>query len=812
MSKRIISIILTVLLVASISSLSAFSAAADTLSDDEVIAVDLKADLDLASVGDDDTQPDSQQVEDDLLAQADQLPGSIDLRDYNGMNYVTPVKFQNPFGTCWAFGIAAASEISFLHDNDLGVPAGEVNNTVDFSEKYITWYLYHAITEDDVMTGAVRASQVGEGHSLPELESKNPNAVFELGGFVSYASNFFASGMGPALEDTEVNGEYPYYYAGKNRWRQNDRDLTDELAAIRQSYFKAYYKSAAADLVKHGYIENVDEYDEWFDENWGEGFLLYTKSFQRSNYAGYDDWSLPLNAEYRFPAIASYFKNSYVLPEISGKNGDGDYEFRPLGLAAIKLELAKGHGVSIGFKADQSKPNQDVGDAGYLNTTNWAQYYNGAKQSDHAVAIVGYDDNYPKENFTRTANGETVEGSTPPADGAFIVKNSWGALTEEDKATVTYDIDGNPVYQSPDANSWGYEDSGYFYLSYYDHSISAPESFDFYTKDEIKYNETNYDQYDLLQGGQYNAFSFQTETKMANIFDAEEDEYLYQISYMTQSPMTTVHYAVYKDVEDNDPTSGVLLEEGEKTVTFGGYQRFDLKREYHLKQGQKYSVVITQSHKTDDADVYDMLFSYGMNEGENVTVTGVVNPGESFLYNSGEWVDLGAEDTKANCIDLLYNELLAGMGEEQVSEMLPNGKADLVIDNFPIKAFLVPDEIRGLDNLLGDADCDNLVSIMDVTAIQRDLAKLGELTETGLLLADVDQENGLSIIDATWIQRYLASLSCPEGIGKPVSTTPTPEPDVEPDTQPDTQPETQPETEPQGAPLVDDPTDPQIIP
>ena len=106
--------------------------------------------------------PQSAAVEQGLIDEAEKLPAKVDLRDFEGKNYVTPVKFQNPYGSCWTFGITAAAEISFLHDNGFGVPAGEVNDLVDFSEKYISWFVRHPITEEEVQTGHVRASQVGE--------------------------------------------------------------------------------------------------------------------------------------------------------------------------------------------------------------------------------------------------------------------------------------------------------------------------------------------------------------------------------------------------------------------------------------------------------------------------------------------------------------------------------------------------------------------------------------------------------------------------------------------------------------------------
>ena len=773
MCKRFISIILSLLLIASIGTLSAFSAAAnDPDSGKDRVPERLKYDLDLATVGDDDFAPASQEDEYDMIAQAEQLPSSIDLRDYNGLNYVTPVKFQNPFGTCWAFGIAAASEISFLYANGLGVPAGEENNTVDFSEKYISWYMYHAITEDDVMTGAVRASQVGEGFDVTEAESEDINAVYSFGGFASYASNFFASGHGPVTEDYPIDDSYPYYYAGNNRWRQSDRNESEEVAVLRKAFFKNTYRSAIASLIAGGYFENEDEYDEWFDTNWGPGFNLYEKSFTRANYAGYDDWSLPLNAEYRFPGVVSYFKNSYVLPEINDRDSDGNYVFKEVGLAAIKLELSKGHGVALSYLADQSQPDQEAGDEGYMNTVNWAQYYTGQKQSNHAVTIVGYDDNYPKENFTRKVKGEVVEGSTPPGDGALIIKNSWGALTEEDKATVTYDIDGNPVYQNPNANAWGYEDTGYFYLSYYDQSISRTETYEFYTDDEVAYEELNYDQYDLLQGNTYSDFSFETDLSMANVFDAEEDEILYQISYMTAVPKTIVHYAVYKDVEDGDPTSGILLEEGENANKLGGYQRFDLKNKYFLSKGEKYSVVITQQRAAEQGEKHDLILSYAFEDRPDATINAVVNEGESYLYDKGEWCDLSVDDMKAFCVNLAYNQLVEEYGKEDIDETLPRGKDSIAVDNFPIKAFLIPADVYGFNYLVGDADCDNEVTILDATHIQRELAGLKRLNETGKILADVDRDNEMTIFDASYVQRHIASLPCPEGIGMPYVSKP----------------------------------------
>ena len=84
------------------------------------------------------------------------------------------------------------------------------------------------------------------------------------------------------------------------------------------------------------------------------------------------------------------------------------------------------------------------------------QYYRGTGQRNHAVVIVGWDDNISKSKFR----------STPPGDGAWICKNSWGT-------------------------GWG--DSGYFYVSYYDPTFAMvgdlEASFTFILNDTVKYDK-----------------------------------------------------------------------------------------------------------------------------------------------------------------------------------------------------------------------------------------------------------------------------------------------------------------------------------
>ena len=510
------------------------------------------------------------------------LPSKLDLRDFDGKNYVTPVKSQL-FGDCWAMAMAAAAETSYLYANDMGVDAGKENKQVDFSEKYISWYVFHRMTREDVKVGRVRASQVGEGFDLTEAEKKIPVISAIFGGAFVGNVNLFGSGFGPVDESITVNGEKPYAY----------------------------------------------------DDLWS------------------GEWTLPQTAEYRCADSDALLRNAIKLPSPAQHEKDGAYSFCQEGVDAIKYELNKGHAVTIGVYSSH------VGFGGKSHNA----YYEGADSVDHAVAIIGYDDDYPKENFTRRdSDGKTVRDITPPDNGAFIIKNSWG-------------LNGDP------------DDDGCLWLSYYDQSIKTPLSYTF--DNNKKATARNIDQYDLLMTQWYATVDREEEVKMANVFDAEEDETLYQIAYMTTQPKTEVGYEIYKGIEDGDPASGELLEKGVVHHTFPGYYTIDIEEKYKLKKGDKYAVVLTMKHTDGDAVAYSEVFPYSTQIGDGVKVSAVVNHGESYRFEKGVWTDLSrmiASHTDI-AIEQINNEI--GKNERKLSIKLDN-KDTFAVDNYPIKAILAP--------------------------------------------------------------------------------------------------------------------------
>ena len=130
----------------------------------------------------------------------------------------------------------------------------------------------------------------------------------------------------------------------------------------------------------------------------------------------------------------------------------------------------------------------------YVNNETYAHYCGDVYEvGNHAITIVGWDDDYSASNFL----------TSPDGDGAWIVRNSWGS-------------------------DWGI--NGYFYVSYYDRMFApVGESESAYTiilNDTVKYDK-NY-QYDTSKVGYY-AFGNETVTYY-NIFTMDGDEFLAAVS------------------------------------------------------------------------------------------------------------------------------------------------------------------------------------------------------------------------------------------------------------------------------------------
>ena len=110
-------------------------------------------------------------------------------------------------------------------------------------------------------------------------------------------------------------------------------------------------------------------------------------------------------------------------------------------------------------------------------------YYNPtAIDANHAVVIVGWDDNFSRYNFAQTA----------PGNGAFLIRNSWATTGSPSQLDYT----------------------GYFWMSYYEKSITDY----FYACKATTAND--YDNNYQYDGYAYQYGSIKSEVKGANVFKA----------------------------------------------------------------------------------------------------------------------------------------------------------------------------------------------------------------------------------------------------------------------------------------------------
>lgn len=318
----------------------------------------------------------------------------------------------------------------------------------------------------------------------------------------------------------------------------------------------------------------------------------------------------------------------------------------------------------------------------------------------HVVSVVGWDDNYPKENFTGNYS--------PKNDGAWLCKNSWG-----------------------NNNSLG----GYFWISYEDYYLFNNDYYDpsFSLENISKIKDSEY----LYQNEEYGAtYSFgyidEKDITYFNVFDFTENGNVLKNVIFETTSLGAEYKVFFTPVDENgapvsDKTAWTEIKSG--TVDYNGYICVDASGVILPQRKAAIAVEINT-----DVTKYKVKNNIGVDEWlrENGTIMRFIDtcsPGKSYVTYNGTIIDVR---------DYYINELDDNIGGTLVIKALTDGTV-----NTSVK---------------GDTDYNQTVDIRDATNIQKQLAKLTSLDFNKLENADFNYDGTVNISDVTAIQKHLAGM------------------------------------------------------
>ncbi|GEM_PF-1697174 len=240
----------------------------------------------------------------------------------------------------------------------------------------------------------------------------------------------------------------------------------------------------------------------------------------------------------------------------------------------------------------------------YCNHSTGALYYPkqaGETLGDHRVCIVGWDDNYSRENF--------LESCRPDSNGAFIVKNSWGTK---------------------------YGDRGYYYLSYQDDRVFQS---DIFSVSDISETQRYDNLYYYTEFTPYERIVMNTgDVWCANVYDiTSKNQVLNAVGIATLFKNTELEIYV-------NPNSGMLNPDNLQLVYSGvkqepGYETIELQDTLALPDKGKFAIAVRII--SDDFSLKDRKFI--------PTGGWHTNAGQSYLsFDAQTWTDTSAQQIGYN--------------------------------------------------------------------------------------------------------------------------------------------------------------------
>ena len=226
----------------------------------------------------------------------------------------------------------------------------------------------------------------------------------------------------------------------------------------------------------------------------------------------------------------------------------------------------------------------------YYNRDTSSYCYIGTEKPNHEVVIIGWDDNYSRDNFSIPLEG----------DGAFICQNSWGE---------------------------NLGDNGVFYVSYYDTNIGTHNVV--YTRVDETDNYDNIYQSDLC--GWVGKIGYEKESMYgANVFTATKNEMIKAAAFYATAPDTEYKIYVVNRFEDEKSfDKKVLVAEG--VLEDAGYYTIDFNQNIPVNAGEKYAVVV---YVYTPGATHPMAIEY--DSGDKFLDNIILDDGEGYISYSGK--------------------------------------------------------------------------------------------------------------------------------------------------------------------------------
>lgn len=422
------------------------------------------------------------------------------------------------------------------------------------------------------------------------LRSGNSNTRLTSGASLSY----------PSFYDSRASG---FSLPVRNQGSEGTCWAHSGLAALEWNVLKTEGRvmdfSESNIANRHGF-----DYDGW---QWGNGDMV-SAYFLR--------WDGPILEYYdRYPnkniVVVAPARHVQKVCWIAPKS-------EPLDNNEIKRAIMKYGAVQVAYYSNTASK--------YYNAKTASYYYPTSHDTSHLVTIIGWDDNYPKENFA----------TVPDGNGAYIVRNSWG-------------------------ESWGCD--GHFYVSYYDKTFGQYRMYA-YSGSDYPDNYADVYQYDTY-GCTGNWGWNRNDGWGANIFTAKSDDSIAAVGFYAFSEGSTYEIRVYTGCYESNPTSGTLALSQEGELEEAGYNTIPLITTVDVMKGQRFSVVLHIS----SPDVNYPLALEWRTEGYTGNVT--ANAGESFRSGNGtDWYDFTDGDrTCSFCMKAYTTPKARAMTQNAIARM-----------------------------------------------------------------------------------------------------------------------------------------------